>query len=61
MDPQAALNLSLIALQAVLQLISAIRSQGGLTDDQILEQAQSVSGANDTLYATLQASLKAGS
>ena len=57
MDPTAALNLTLVALQAVLQLISQIKSQSGLTDDEILTQAQSISGANDTLYATLKATL----
>lgn len=57
MDPTAAVNLALIALQAVLQLITQIKSQSGLTDDQILAEAQNVSGANDTLYATLKATL----
>lgn len=60
MDPTVAINLSLIVLQNVLALIAEIKTQNGLSDDQILAQAQALSGANDTLYATLQASLKAG-
>jgi hypothetical protein len=59
MDPTAIVNLSLLALNAVLNMISKIRSQSGLTDDAILAQAQKLVGANDTLYASLEASLKA--
>ena len=59
MDPVAIVNLSLIALNAVLTLIGKVRSQSGMTDDAILLQAQQMVDANDTLYTTLQATLKA--
>lgn len=58
MDVTAITNLVLLALQAVLNVISSIKAQSGLTDDQILAQAQSLTGANDTLYATLKAALQ---
>lgn len=57
MDPTAIVNLVLIALNAVLNLISEIKGQTGLTDDQILAQAEQLTGANDQLYATLKAAL----
>ena len=46
MDPITILNLSLAALNGVLKLISTIKSQSGLTDDQILVAAQTQLGAN---------------
>ena len=58
MNPTAAVNLSLIALQAVLNLIAELKTQSGMSDDVILAQAQQISGANDTLFTTLQAALK---
>lgn len=57
MDPQAIVNLALIALQGVLALIAEIKSQGGLSDDQILAAAKTASAGNDTLYASLIAAL----
>ncbi len=59
MDPTAAVNLALVGLNAILQLISNIKSQGGLTDDQITAQAQTVTAGNDTAYAQLVAALSA--
>ena len=58
MDPTAIVNLALLALQAVLNMISEIKGQSGLSDDQIMAQAQALAGANDTLYQTLMAALK---
>ena len=57
MDPTAAVNLALVALQAVLRLIAEIKGQSGLTDDQILAQAQQVSAGNDAAYAALKSAL----
>lgn len=57
MNPQAIVNLALGALQAVLNLITEIKGQSGLTDDEILAQAQQMTGANDALYQTLKAAL----
>lgn len=57
MDPVAIGNLALLALQAVLNVIAELRSQGGLTDDQILAQAKTIAQGNDALYASLVATL----
>lgn len=59
MDPTAAVNLALVALQAVLQLIAQIKSQSGLTDDQILSEAQQVTAGNDAAYTALKNALTA--
>lgn len=61
MDPTAAVNLALIALQAVLQLVAEIKSQSGMTDDQILASAQQVAQGNDASYAALKAALSPAS
>lgn len=53
MNPQEIMNLALIALNGVLSLISKIRGQGGLTDDQILAQANTVAAGNDEAYAAI--------
>lgn len=58
MDPATAINLALVALQAVLNLIGEIKSQSGATDDQILAQAQTITAGNDAAYAALVAALK---
>ena len=57
MDPTVAVNLALVALQAVLRLIAEIKGQSGLTDDQILAQAQQISAGNDAAYAALKSAL----
>lgn len=59
MDPNVLVQLALMALQAVLNIINGIKAQHGLTDDQILAQAQQVTAGNDALYATLVAALTA--
>jgi len=57
MDPVTILNLALAALQGLLQLISTIKSQSGLSDDAILAQAQTLTGANTAAYNALVAAL----
>ncbi len=59
MDPNAIVNLALIALNGILQLIASIKGQGGLTDDQIATQVQTVTQGNDAAYAAIMAALKA--
>lgn len=56
-EATAAINLALVALQAVLQLVAQIKSQSGMTDDQILASAQSVAQGNDSAYTALKAAL----
>jgi hypothetical protein len=52
------INEALTALNAILAVINGIHSQGGMTADQILASAQAMQQANNTLYATLIASLQ---
>jgi hypothetical protein len=59
MDPTTIVNLALAVLNQVLALIAQIKGQGGLTDDQILAEAQKVASGNDAAYAALVAALKA--
>ena len=54
-----AITEALTALNAILNVISNLHAQGGLTPDQILASAQAMTAANNQLYATLIASLKA--
>lgn len=58
LDPTVVVNLALVALQGVLSVIGAIKGQAGLTDDQILAQAQAVTTGNDQAYQTLVAALQ---
>lgn len=58
MDPVTLTNLALIALNGVLRLIAELKSQGGLSDDQILDQAKQITAGNDQTYAALVAVLK---
>jgi hypothetical protein len=58
-DPTAIVNLALLGLDAILKIIAQVKSQGGMTDDQILAQAQQLTSANDALYNTLIATLDA--
>lgn len=58
MDPVSIVNLALVALNGILSLIGEVRSQGGLTDDQILAQAQQITAGNDQAYAAIVAALK---
>ena len=57
MDPNAIVNLALIALNGILQLIGSIRGQGGVTDDTIAAQVQTITQGNDTAYAAIMAAL----
>lgn len=57
MDPNAIVNAALLALKAVLAVISEVKGQSGMTDDQILAHAQAVAAGNDDLYAKLKAAL----
>lgn len=57
MDPVAAVNAAIIALDAILNIINSIRGQGGMTDDAILAAAQSQTVTNTTQIAQLLASL----
>jgi hypothetical protein len=50
-------NLILQAIQAVIGEIAAIRGQGGMTDDQIAANTQTLLAANDSLYAALKSTL----
>lgn len=57
MDPNALVNLALVALNAVLGVIAQIKSQGGLTDDQIAANVQTLTQGNDTAYTSIMAAL----
>jgi hypothetical protein len=57
MDPNALVNLALVALNGILALIGEIRGQGGITDDQIAAQVQQITQGNDTAYAAIMAAL----
>lgn len=60
MDPNKAIQLGLLALNATLQLIGEIKAQSGMTDDQILAHAQTVTAGNDADYAALIKALGVG-
>ena len=49
--------LALQLLNALLEGISAIRSQGGLTDDALAAQVAAVTTGNDTAYTAMMAAL----
>ena len=57
MDPITVVNLGLVLLNQVLGFIATIKGQAGLTDDQILAEAQKVTAGNDAAYAALKAAL----
>ena len=57
MDPNAIVNLALIALNGILQLIGQVRGQGGVTDDQIAAQVQTITQGNDAAYTQIMAAL----
>lgn len=59
MDPNAIVNLGLVALNAVLGLISQVKSQGGVSDDQIAANVQALTQGNDAAYTAIMAALKA--
>lgn len=57
MDPNALVNLALVALNGILALIGEIRGQGGVTDDQIAAQVQQITQGNDAAYAAIMNAL----
>lgn len=59
MNPTILVNLALTLLNQVLAMIAQIKSQSGLTDNQILAEAQKIAAGNDTVYTALVAALKA--
>jgi hypothetical protein len=50
-------NLALVLLNTLLNYIGQLRAQGGLTDDALAAQVQSVTQKNDVAYAALMAAL----
>jgi hypothetical protein len=50
-------NLALVLLNTLLGFIANLRAQGGLTDDALAAQVQSVTQKNDAAYAALMAAL----
>jgi len=59
MTPAALVNLALTLLNQLLAFIAQIKGQSGMTDDQILAEAQKVSAGNDAAFAALKAALAA--
>jgi hypothetical protein len=57
MDPNALVNLALVALNGILALVAEIRGQGGVTDAHIAAQVASITQGNDTAYAAIMAAL----
>ena len=57
MDPITVLNESIAGLDAILNIINHIRSQGSMTDDAILSAAQAQVLTNNTQIQALLASL----
>ena len=57
MDPTAAVNLALVALNGILQLIAGIRGQGGVSDDALAAQVQTVTKGNDDAYNAIMSAL----
>jgi len=56
----AALATEIVSIvEAAVQLISMLKSQGSLTDDQVLAAAQKAAAGNDDLYQALLARLNA--
>jgi len=50
-------NLALMLLNTLLSYIASIRGQGGLTDDQLAAQVQTVTQGNDAAYQALMNAL----
>jgi hypothetical protein len=57
MDPVTTVNEALAALDALLNIIDAIRGQSGVTDDAIMAAAQSQTLTNSTQIQALLAGL----
>jgi hypothetical protein len=56
-DPNLLIQLALGGLNAIVSLIAEIKSQHGLTDDQIAAEVQKLTGDNDTMYQQMIAAL----
>ena len=50
-------SLALLLLNTLLGYIAQIRGQGGLTDDQLAAQVQTITKGNDDAYNALMAAL----
>lgn len=57
MDPNAIIQLALAGLNAIVQLVAEVKSQHGMTDDQIAAHVQQISGDNDVMYQQMIAAL----
>lgn len=57
MDPVSTINEALAALDAILNIVNAIRGQSGMTDDAIMAAAQSQTLTNSTQIQALLAGL----
>jgi hypothetical protein len=56
MDP-VDVTLALSLLNTLLGFIASVRAQGGVTDDALADQVQTVTKGNDTAYQALMAAL----
>ncbi|HVI10517.1 MAG TPA: hypothetical protein VND65_19670 [Candidatus Binatia bacterium] len=57
MDPNAIIQLALAGLNAIVGVIAEIKSQHGMTDDQIAAEVQKITGDNDLTYQQMIAAL----
>lgn len=58
MDPATIMALALQGLQAILNLIGQIKSQSGMTDDQLAAQVATLTTGNDALYQQMITALQ---
>lgn len=58
LDPNTIVQLALAALNNVLAVIAEVRSQGGMTDDQIADHVKTITAGNDAAYTQIMAALK---
>ena len=56
-DPATDIQLGLFALKSILGLIASLRAQHGMTNDQIMAHAKTVTAGNDEQYQQLVAAL----
>ncbi len=57
MDPNALVQLALVALNGILGVIAELRSHGGVSDDVIAAHVQDLTKGNDDLYNSMIAAL----
>ena len=57
MDPITTINAAIAALDAILNIVNAIKGQAGLTDDQIVAAAQAQATTNTAQIQALLAAL----